>query len=305
MPFVHVAGGRGDAHRSQRADAADAQHDLLHQPHLDVAAVELIGDVLVLLAVGRNVGVEQIERDAPDLHLPDLHPDGTPRKVECDAERLALRVAHRLEGHVVEIVVGIALLLPAVGIERLPEVALLVEQAHRDKRQTQVAGRFEMVAGEHAEAARVDRQTLREPELHTEIGDTYVGLVRMGAQEPGVARLQVGVEAAADAVELRQERFVLRCVLQALLSDAAQHAYGIVAGLFPELGIEAIEQVDGLGIPRPAEIVSNITQPRAETRAEKARHETNERLALGNFLHPDFSSHAPLFPATERFLIGF
>ena len=45
---------------AQRADAADAEDDLLADPHVAVAAVELAGDVLQIGAVLGDVGVEQV-----------------------------------------------------------------------------------------------------------------------------------------------------------------------------------------------------------------------------------------------------
>ena len=73
VALVHVVDGGVQAHRLQGAHAADAQHDFLPDARVDVAAVELVGDVAVLRQeVFRNVGVEQVERDAADLDLPDL-----------------------------------------------------------------------------------------------------------------------------------------------------------------------------------------------------------------------------------------
>ena len=48
MPFVHVIDGRAEAQRLERAQAADAQHDLLLDALVIVAAVELIGDLAML-----------------------------------------------------------------------------------------------------------------------------------------------------------------------------------------------------------------------------------------------------------------
>ena len=51
----------------ERAQAADAEHDLLADALVDIAAIELVGDVAVLAGpVLRDVGVEQVERDAAD-----------------------------------------------------------------------------------------------------------------------------------------------------------------------------------------------------------------------------------------------
>ena len=48
MPLVHVADGRHLAQGVQRAQAADAQHHLLADAHVVVAAVEPAGDLPIL-----------------------------------------------------------------------------------------------------------------------------------------------------------------------------------------------------------------------------------------------------------------
>ena len=65
---------------------------------------------------------------------------------------------------------GDALLLPAVGVEALAEVALGVEQPDADERHAEVGRRLQVVAGQHAEAAGVLRQGLGDAELGGEVG---------------------------------------------------------------------------------------------------------------------------------------
>ena len=48
MPFVHVKDGGAEAQRLERAQAADAQHDLLLDALVIVAAVQLVGDLAML-----------------------------------------------------------------------------------------------------------------------------------------------------------------------------------------------------------------------------------------------------------------
>ena len=47
------------------------EQDLLADALLDAAAVEPVGDEPVLLGVLLDVGVEEVERDATDLRLPE------------------------------------------------------------------------------------------------------------------------------------------------------------------------------------------------------------------------------------------
>ena len=57
-----------------------------------------------------------------------------------------------------------------------------------------------------------------------------------------------------------QEGFVFSDQLQLRLVDPAQHQHGVVAGGFPEVAIEAAEELDGVVIPCPAEVVGQQAQ---------------------------------------------
>jgi hypothetical protein len=65
----------------------------------------------------------------------------------------------------VRVEVRVALLLPSVRGQRLAEVAVAVEQADPHQRQAEVAGRLEVVAGEHAQATGVLGEGLGDAEL--------------------------------------------------------------------------------------------------------------------------------------------
>ena len=88
-----------------------------------------------------------------------------------DQQRRAVRLGFRDQRQVEEVVFRIAFLLPAVDVEVLAEVALAVHQADADERQAEVAGALEMIAGQDAEAAGIDRHALVDAELGREVGD--------------------------------------------------------------------------------------------------------------------------------------
>ena len=132
-----------------------------------VAAVELRGDARGPRAGSPAMfGVEQVERHAADLHPPDL---GLHRAARAARRRscsgLPSSSRHELHRHVVEVVVRVA--SPAASRRRSGTggSSPAVEQPDADQRQAQVAGRLQVVAGQHAQAAGVDRQALGQPEL--------------------------------------------------------------------------------------------------------------------------------------------
>ena len=57
------------------------------------------------------------------------------------------------------------------GVDDLPEVPDLVEEPYAHHRHAEVARSLEIVAGQDAEAAGVERQALAETELHAEVRD--------------------------------------------------------------------------------------------------------------------------------------
>ena len=129
--------------RPHRAGAADAEQQLLQQAVLAAAAVEAVGDGAQLVGVRGDVGVEQQQRDAADRRLPDA---GVQRRVvgqrERDLHGRAVGAAQHRERQAVGVEHRVALLLPAVGRDRLREVAGLVEQADADERHAEVGGAF-------------------------------------------------------------------------------------------------------------------------------------------------------------------
>ena len=82
---------------------------------------------------------------------------------------------------------ALVLLGLATGVvDALREVAAAVEQPDADERHAELGRRLQVVAGQDAEAAAVDRQRLLDPELHREVGDADA-LVRVvvGLAPPG------------------------------------------------------------------------------------------------------------------------
>ena len=76
MPLVHVEDGGLVAQRFESAHAADAEHDLLADSHVVVAAIKLAGDAAIFRPriLGR-IGIEEQHLHAADSHRPDADRD--------------------------------------------------------------------------------------------------------------------------------------------------------------------------------------------------------------------------------------
>ena len=92
------------------------------------------------------------------------------RVVDLDHHRLAVLPDGDLDRQLVDVGVDVFFLLPAVLVEALPEVALLVKQAHADQRDAEVGRALDVVAGQDAQAAGIDGQRLVQAELGGEVG---------------------------------------------------------------------------------------------------------------------------------------
>ena len=77
MPFVDVVDAGRDTELCQRADASDAEQELLADPVLAVAAVE---------RVRQPLHVEQVERDRTDVVAPDGGVHGLAGQLDLDVD---------------------------------------------------------------------------------------------------------------------------------------------------------------------------------------------------------------------------
>ena len=118
--------------------------------------------------------------------------------------------------------------MPAVVGQHLAEVALLIEQADADHGHVQVAGAFQVIARQNAQAARVDRQRLGKPEFHAEIGDPAEFRLGVLRAEPARA-LHVLILPLEPALEFPDEDFIGRRFVQDFLMGILQDHVGIVA----------------------------------------------------------------------------
>ena len=176
----------------------------------------------------------------------------------------------RAERQPAQVVVGVVVLLVAVGVDRLAEVALAIEQPDADERQGHVAGRLHVVAGEDAEAARVDAERLVEAVLGAEVGDRAVQLVAVVALEPVVRRRWPcsWSKSAQDVVVLGQER---RVVEQARPIGRAADDRDRVPVARPRRAVDRAEQGAGPRVPRPVEVVGEAPQAFEPGREREAR----------------------------------
>ncbi len=250
VALVHVAHRGADPERLERPHAPDARYDLLPDANLAVAPVEPGRDLLIVRAVLREVRVQQVQRHAADHGAPERDLDIVVAHLEGDVALRPVRAEGRLHRQVGEVILRVLLLLPTVDVEILPEVALLIQQAHGGHGDAEVAGALEVVAGKHGEAARVDRQAFGDAKLQAEVADPVPGGQGFVAVEPRLLE-EVGVGLGDHPAQVFEEALIVRQRLEPLLRDLPQHRHRVVVGVLPRPAIHALEQLDGVLPPRP------------------------------------------------------
>src|SRR3569832_1913881 len=233
VAFVDVPDGRLEAERAQRAYAADAEHDLLLDARVDVAAVQLIGDGAVDVVVLRHVAVEQIKADVAGLRLPHLEQHKPNNDGDKHVQLLTVAVVRGLHRQLIEIGGRVVGDLFAVAVEGLREITLAIEHAHGDERNAEVARRLAVIAREDAEAAGVDGQTLVQAEFRAEIGDEGGARSQVRRYVGAHVLVMIRIVGGEGAIEVLDEDAVLRGLVQALLRDAAQKGLGVVSAGLP------------------------------------------------------------------------
>lgn len=170
-------------------------------------------------------------------------------------------LAHEREREFVRVEDGIALLLPAVAREALAEVAVAVEQADADERNTQVAGGLQMVSGKDAEPAGVLRQGSRHSELGREVGDGGGEPVALGALllvPPGA--LQVLPEIGGHLGQTVQELLVPGQLGEASGGHGTEQAHGIALRRPAGHRVDGLEELTGLVVPGPAQVAREVAE---------------------------------------------
>ncbi len=260
MPFVQVEDRRVNPQRVEQPDAADAEQQLLADPHAGVAAVEPRGQRAVRLAVLGDVRVEQVERRPADRDLPGLRVERAGVRVDREPEPLAAGARHRLDRQHGDVGDRVGLLLPPLAVERLLEVPLGVEDADADERHAQVAGALQVVARQDAEAAGVDGQALVQAELHREVRDRARPQGRGVQGGPAVVVFQILREPAEPVVDPRVQGRLLGDGLELLGRDPGEELDRVMVRLVPELDVEQVEEREVVRLPGPPEVARQFPQ---------------------------------------------
>ena len=258
MPLVHMIHGGPDAEGAHELDPAHAEQDFLTETAIPVRLVQPGGDLAIVGGIAGRVGVQQIQLDPPHTHHPDLRMETPPRKLQQHFERRSALILDQLQRQRGEIVFGVLGDLPPVPVDLLPEIPAPIQQSHAHKRDIQIACRFQVIAGQDAEPARINRQALAQAVLRREIGRRAL---RRQRAEVLCGNAHVGVKGLHCGLIQPQVGLVMRHDEQTGLGRLFDDRHGIVSAAFPLRRIERGKQLMAFGMPAPPQVMGQLAQP--------------------------------------------
>src|SRR4051794_38953282 len=166
---------------------------------------------------------------------------------------------------------AVVLFLPAVVAQSLTEVAVAIKQTDGEKRQPEITGGLEMIAGEYAEATGVKRQRRVHAKLGTEVSDRMLRRDRVLLQTR--RRRHVRLKTLVEALHTFHVDRIGRSFGQPEGRRFREQLARIVLTLFPDFGIEIAEDALTVGSPAPP-VIPGQTFERGQWRRQfvLARH---------------------------------
>ncbi len=128
-----------------------------------------MGDGAVIFRVHVEVGIHQVEAHTANVYAPDVAVDDAAGVGNLENHGRAVFVGYLLDREEVEVLRLVVGNLLTVYAEALGEVAVAVEEADCGHGHAAVAGLLDVVACEHAKAARVYFKSVAEAILHGEV----------------------------------------------------------------------------------------------------------------------------------------
>src|SRR6266516_2049488 len=133
----------------------------------------MASDPAVVLTVSRQIRIKQVQRNPTNLGHPCARHHCSAWKWHSDLERYSLSGEYPTKRYAVGVQSLTELTLLVGRVDSLSEVPITVQQAHAEYGRAHVAGRLQVIARQHAESARIDRQALGNGEFGGEVCDEW------------------------------------------------------------------------------------------------------------------------------------
>ena len=167
-----------------------------------------------------------------------------------DHKGIAVGVKLALDRERVEVLCLVVGYLRAVHAEALLEIAESVEEAYSTHIDIAVGSLFQIVAGQHAETARIDLEHLVQTVLHAEISHGGTAGIRF--------HIHIGTEFGIYLLHIFHYLLVGLKLLLAVIAQSFEELYGIVAHFLIKFFIQTSPEVSCLIVPSPPHVVCEL-----------------------------------------------
>ncbi len=253
VTLVVMVHRRIQAKCAERPDAAYAQQNLLLEPVLVVTAVKLVRDGAVLLSIGLIIGVQKIEIRTAHSHFPNTGVKGPSRKAHTYALPYAVLPYDRLHRNLEKVLGDVLGHLVALRGKFLAEISVAVQKADGREVHVHIRSLLQIVSRQNSQTAGIYLEGCVQTVFHTEICD--------GRLLPFRLLGHIGIEILYNAVHTRYEVLVPGQFIISFKTYLVQNFHRIMAGLMPQVSVNALEQGLGLIIPAPPEVFTQSFQP--------------------------------------------
>ena len=167
VPFVRWK-HRLNTELSQQSNAANPSI-ISDDAAFAIAAIEMSCYEAIGLFVLGDVGVQQVESHPPNVSAPRAREHDPAANFHLNQQRLVMIVFHQTNRQLSRAGFAIRLVLPTVAAQALPKITKPVIQTDRNQRQVQVAGGFQVIAGQYSQPTGIERQRIVDPIFSAEI----------------------------------------------------------------------------------------------------------------------------------------
>ena len=196
----------------------------------------------------------------PDVDPPDAGEDLSAPRGDRDDDRLAVGAKRRQDRQLGRFDLGVRFLLPAVLVDALREIALDVQQPDADERNAQVGRAFQMVAGQHAQAARINRQRLVDAELGRKVRGRPLAENARVRRAPRLRRLHVLHPAAIGAVDAGVQDLFPAALFELIGRELLEEGDRVMRELRPANRGNFAKDRRDFGLPAPPIIAGQLCE---------------------------------------------
>ena len=241
VAFVAVIYVFLDTQLLQGKDTANTEQDFLLQTVLPIAAVKLVSDGTVELAVHLVVRIEQIKGNTAYVHSPKISMYVVIQVRNIDYNLLSVFVQYTVERQLAEVLGFVVGNLLSVHRQGLGEITVTVQETYGTQVYVAVGSLFQIVAGKYAQTTGIYLKYMIQTVFHTEICNGRT--IAVGFYIHVIAELGIYIFHSA------QNNLIFSKRLKLGIAHTFQQQNRVLSYFFPKSRVKVSKQFGGFKVP--------------------------------------------------------